>query len=169
MLCERCGKNPATTYYKEVVNGKTKEIHLCSECAEELGNGLFQGMNGFADFGLSSLLGSLFAQSMPVPATSVKRCSSCGTSFEELAQNAQAGCANCYKEFYTQLLPSIERIHGKTRHIGKVPASASKELRQHRELEELRQRLADAVNAQEYEKAAELRDKIRGLEGENGK
>lgn len=166
MLCDKCGKNPATTYYKEIINGNVREVHLCEDCARELGFGAFAGLGGFGDFGLGNLLGSLFPQQdVPTaPLTRSKRCSVCGTSFEEFTQSAQAGCANCYREFYRELLPWVERIHGKTRHIGKVPKSASQEVKKRRTLEELRRQLNDAVSAQEYEKAAKLRDQIRGME-----
>lgn len=169
MLCERCGKNQATTYFKEVINGKVRELHLCRECSEELGSEFFTGVGNFADFGFGSLLGSLFSQALPTMPAPQKRCSYCGCSLEELAQNGQVGCPHCYQEFYGQLLPSIERIHGKTRHIGKVPHSASGGLRLHREIEELKRELNEAVAAQEYEKAAQLRDKINALQAEEQK
>lgn len=165
MLCERCGKNPATAYFKEIVNGQVREMHLCAKCSQELGSPLMPGMAGLADFGLGSLLGSLFTQSLPETPVQEKRCSFCGCGLSELAQKGQVGCPHCYREFYQQLLPSIERIHGKTRHVGKVPKSAPDGLRVHRELEELKRGLSQAVAAQEYEKAAQLRDRIRALEG----
>ena len=35
MKCEKCGKNEATMYYKETINGVTREMHLCPECAQK--------------------------------------------------------------------------------------------------------------------------------------
>jgi protein arginine kinase activator len=168
MLCEKCGKNQANTLIRESINGNVKEIHLCGECAAELGyNNLFHTFNPFEDMAvnLQGILGSLFSQGLPeqtVP--SGKKCSFCGTTFEELAQSAMAGCANCYHEFYQELLPSIQRIHGKTRHVGKIPGTAGKELKLKKELEGLQKQLSDLVAAQEYEKAAILRDQIKDLE-----
>lgn len=168
MLCEKCGKNQANTLIRESINGNVKEVHLCAECAAELGyNNLFSTFNPFEDmsFGLQGILGSIFSQSLPVQTQeSGKRCSFCGTTFEELAQSAMAGCANCYSEFYQELLPSIQRIHGKTRHVGKIPGTAGKALKLKKELESLKQQLNDMVAAQEYEKAAVLRDKIKDVE-----
>lgn len=168
MLCEKCGKNPATTHLKQVINGKASELHLCSQCAQELGyNNIFQHFNPFddIDFNIGNFLGSLFSQYKPTTQTlTPQRCEFCGTTFEELAETAKAGCSHCYQAFYNQLLPSIQRIHGKTRHVGKVPSSASVNLKLRRELDGLKQQLDSAVNAQEYEKAAELRDKIKDIE-----
>lgn len=168
MLCERCKKREATTHLREVINGDVKETHLCSECASELGyDSIFTNFNPFSMMGVNigNFLGGLFTQTLPERAVDDgRRCSFCGTTFEELANSAKAGCANCYKEFYNDLIPSIQRVHGKTRHIGKIPGRAGKEMRLQQEITNLRQQLGDAVSKQEYEKAAELRDKIKDME-----
>lgn len=169
MLCEKCGKNPANTHLKQVINGNAQEMHLCSECAEELGYGVFSGFNPFNDLmpSLNSFLGGLFTQMLPQQTlNSPRKCSFCGSSFEEIAQNARVGCANCYTEFNTQLLPSIQRIHGKTKHVGKIPVSASNHLKLRHELEDLKLKINEAVAAQDYENAANIRDKIKEIEGQ---
>jgi protein arginine kinase activator len=169
MLCEKCGKNPANTHIKQMVNGEVQEMHLCSECVKELGYEIFSSFSPFEDLmpSIGSFLGGLFTQSMPQQAlSSPKKCSFCGSSFEEIAQNARVGCANCYSEFYTQLLPSIQRMHGKTKHTGKIPVSASDHLKLRHELESLKHKLEESVAAQDYENAAILRDKIKEIEGQ---
>ena len=65
MKCEKCGKNEATMYYKETVNGVTREMHLCPECAqkENLGGAFenaFQSMNHFWSDPFHSFLGGGF-------------------------------------------------------------------------------------------------------------
>ena len=168
MLCERCGKREATTHLRESINGAAREIHLCGECAHEMGyDHMFMNFNPFEEMAMDmqGILGGLFSQSLP--AHSVEeghKCSFCGTTFEELARTAKAGCANCYHEFYRELLPSIERIHGKTRHVGKIPGTAGRELKLRREIESLKKQLGEAVAAQEFEKAAQLRDQIKERE-----
>lgn len=167
MLCERCQKEEATTHIKENINGDSKELHLCDECAKQLGyEKMFAEFNPFEDMAvnLQGFLGSLFSQGMPGRTIEDKRCSFCGTTFEELASNAKAGCANCYKEFYNELLPSLARIHGKTSHVGKIPGTAGREIKLKREVESKRKQLQEAVIAQEYETAAKLRDEIKELE-----
>lgn len=168
MLCERCKKREATTHLREVINGNVKETHLCSECASELGyDSIFTNFSPFGMMGMNigNFLGGLFAQGMPeIAPESDRRCSFCGTTLEEMANSAKAGCAHCYKEFYNELIPSIQRIHGRTRHIGKIPGRAGKQMRLQQEIAELKRQLGDAVQKQEYEKAAELRDKIKEME-----
>lgn len=167
MLCERCKKKEATTHLRESINGSVRELHLCEDCAAQLGyDKIFPVFNPFENYGmnLQDFLGSMFSQTAAQSIGSGKRCEFCGTTFEELAQSAMAGCAHCYEMFYKDLLPSIQRIHGKTRHIGKIPGTAGKALKQKKELESLKQQMSEAVAAQEFEKAAGLRDKIREIE-----
>lgn len=163
MLCQNCGKNPATTHLKKTINGETTELHLCASCAKK--QGLDNMWNSFG-FDLGDFWGSLFADPSTRVMADAVRCSGCGKSFEEIVKSGKAGCPACYTTFYDRLLPSIQRIHGKAQHTGKVPPQAGEPLRRERELDALKKQLADAIAAQEYEKCAELRDRIQGLEGE---
>ncbi len=163
MVCQNCGKNEATTHLKRIINGETAETHLCSHCASAMGYGsMFSGM------GLS--LGDLFSGffgDVPVSKLSnrVIRCEKCGCSFDDIAKNGKVGCADCYRIFFDKLRPSIQRIHGKTEHQGKLPMGAGEDVRNAHRLSELRAELNRAIDEQNFEKAARLRDEIRAMEG----
>ena len=163
MLCQNCKINKATTHIKRIVNGESAACHLCRECAFSLGFS-----DSFTDFGinLSELFGG-FLGDLPVSAISSRavRCEKCGSTFDDIAKSGKMGCADCYSLFYDKLLPSLQRLHGKTNHEGKVPGSAAGYIKKERELGALRQELNSAVSAQNFERAAELRDKIKDLEG----
>ncbi len=159
MLCQSCEKRQATTHIKTILNGELKEFNLCPECAAKLGYGSFFGNFGFD---LDKLFGS-FMEGFGTTKTS-KRCKFCGSSFEDIAKSGKVGCAQCYDEFYDELLPSIQRIHGRTSHAGKLARSAGAEVKIKNEMSQCRYELEQAVKAQEFEKAAELRDRIRELE-----
>lgn len=163
MMCQNCNKNTATTFIQRTVNGKTATLHLCGECAAKQGVSLWNG------FDLGDFWGHLFAEPTARATAESMRCEGCGHSFREIASSGRAGCPSCYTTFYERLLPSIERIHGKARHMGKTPSGAGAEIRRERELEELKQQLNDSVAKQEYEVCAELRDRIRQLESESGR
>lgn len=166
MICQSCGKRTATTHIKTVVNGKLTEVHLCEECAREKGYG-----NWFShwDLDLGSMLSGLLGSAK---SGEVRRCEKCGASFEEIARTGKVGCAECYRTFRAQLLPVIQRIHGAARHKGKVPGGSALRLSEQANkivpaaspLEEKRRQLAKAIEAQEFEKAAVLRDEIKELE-----
>ena len=161
MTCQSCGKNPATTHVKKTINGKTTELHLCAACAAKQGlNTVWNGLG----LDLGNFWGSLFAEPAAREQGDTVRCACCGSSFADIARSGKAGCPACYTTYYDRLLPSIRRIHGKTRHTGKMPAAAGQEARREKELEQLKKQLAESIANQEYEKCAELRDSIRALE-----
>ncbi len=169
MICQACGKRTATTHIKTVVNGKLTEYHLCSECAAEKGYGsLFSGWG--ADFG--SMLGGLMGGGRRRE-EQVLRCGKCGSTFDEISRTGKIGCAECYKTFRSRLLPVIQRIHGSARHTGKTPGSSALRIAdsqtgimpvQESPLEEKKRLLKKAIEAQEFEQAAILRDEIKEME-----
>lgn len=155
MKCERCKKNDAGVYYKETVNGITKEYHLCSKCFAEMN---VAGMEDFSPF----KFGSFFAPKMNFsPLEQRKKCTLCGSSFDDVIREGKLGCSECYKVFERELKPSVEKIHGETSYIPR-----KKEEKEKTELEILKEKLNEAVANEEYEKAAELRDKIKDKEAE---
>lgn len=163
MVCQNCERSEATTHIKRVVNGDTAETHLCADCATHLGYGDF-----FSGFGLNlgELFGGILENGLP-EAKSAKalRCSKCGCSFEDIVRDGKLGCAQCYTTFYDKLLPSLQRIHGRIEHNGKVSKIAEKSTKKKSHLEKLREDLNAAIEEQNFEQAAKLRDEIKGMEG----
>lgn len=159
MLCQQCGLHPATTHIRTSINGVQQEQMLCSECAAK------QGYHGLSSLFTGGLLGSLLKNDLSgTTAEGAIRCTRCGISFEEIARSGKVGCADCYKQFREKLTPTVERLHGKADHLGKVPNHKPAEP-QKSKLEELKEQLAKAIEAQEFEQAAVLRDAIREMEG----
>lgn len=161
MMCENCGKNPATTHLKTVVNGVVHENHLCSYCAANSGYSNIGGLS------LTNMLASMFGESISSGKPISKRCECCGASFLDIAQSGRVGCSECYTTFKKELLPSLNRLHGKAIHIGNAPKEEKKEETVAKKIQKLKSRLAELVKAEEFEQAAKLRDEIRALEGEN--
>lgn len=164
MLCQKCGQNSATTYYQQTVNGKTITMHLCSSCAGKLSAGTI-----FQNFNINDMFsGFLTNTDHEVSAASKKECTKCHTTMKEIMKTGKVGCDECYHVFYRELSPSIEKIHGKSTHIGKISASADFKWKKKAELEQLKINMQQAVQKQEFERAAEWRDKIKNLEEELG-
>ena len=159
MLCQSCEKRQASTHIKTILNGELREFDLCPECAAKLGYGSF--FNNFG-YDIDKLFGSFMDSNEGRKKT--KRCNFCGSSFDEIAKTGKVGCAHCYEEFYDELLPSIRRIHGRTNHTGKLARSAGTEVKVRNEITKCKYELEQAIKTQEFEKAAELRDKIKELE-----
>ncbi len=173
MLCQKCKKNEATTYIKTNVNGDVHEYHLCADCAAELkGSGAFGTMfdfdnifNPMSGFDLvSGLLTSPFGGFGGMPSIGAgKRCAVCGSDFSSIAKSGKAGCPNCYAEFKSRLAPTIKKIHGNTVHCGKH-SKVTVEQSNENEIAALKKQLDEAVKTENYELAAELRDKIKAME-----
>ncbi len=162
MLCEKCGKNIATTHIKTVVNGAVHKLSLCNECA---------AMEGYGDIGslqLGQMLASFFGDtdSRKIANTEL-RCDCCNSSFSDIAKSGRAGCPECYKTFYNELLPYIKRIHGSTHHSGIAPHTEDKKAPAEETVDELRAELLKLIEQENFEQAAVIRDKIKVLE-ENG-
>ncbi len=169
MLCDICHKNEATIHIQEIVGNQKKAMHLCGECAAAK-----QAAAGF-DFGpfnLAEVLYKLSGQQPPAkdggadnphPALT---CPKCGWDEQKLRRTGQLGCAHCYTVFAPLLAEALKNMHRGASHLGKHPAGGSEalELRQCRDrLNQLQKQLQQAVEAEEYENAALLRDRINAL------
>ncbi|MBQ2668676.1 MAG: UvrB/UvrC motif-containing protein [Clostridia bacterium] len=168
MVCQNCGKKTATAHIKTIVNGTLTEYDLCTDCAREKGyTNFFKEMH--LDFG--SLMGGFIGGASPQ--STVVRCPSCGASFAEISESGKIGCAECYGFFREKLMPTIRRIHGSARHKGKIPGTAALRIVEpagkmtvlaQPQIEKKKTELKKAIEEQNFEYAAELRDEIRELE-----
>jgi len=164
LLCEECGKRPATVHVQKIVNGQKSESHLCQECATSKGelNIFLQPFS--VNSLLSAMLGAEAADPRAIAVQKGARCSVCGLTYEDFARIGKLGCGNCYEAFQKPLEGLLRRIHGSDRHVGKVPAKGDQGAAARRHLDDLRAQLAGAIQAEEYEKAATIRDMIRDVE-----
>ena len=140
---------------------------MCEECAEH------EGLAIKSQIPLNELLSTLLAsQSAPksepvaeVAAEDEKSCSSCGMTMKEFQQGRLLGCSNDYEELSDSLEPIIEKNQGgHTTHKGKVPANAPEDSKKQIEILNLRRQLEDAVENENYENAAQIRDRIEHLQ-----
>ncbi len=161
MLCELCKQMQATVHLTEIVNDQMTELHLCEACANQ------KGAQVESHFGLSDLLSGLADFSKPqepeeVPA---KACPTCGMSFDDFRKVGRLGCAECYATFKRSLGSLLKRIHGSPIHLGKSPMRLIKPTKVAKtEMAELKRKLEHAIEKEEFEEAARLRDQIRRAE-----
>lgn len=160
--CQSCGENPATVHLTEIVGGEKREKHLCEQCAA--GEGISTGK---APVSLNEWLTSFVMQQSGGAGgkSSNAACGNCGLTFDEFRQRGLLGCPECYESFEEQLTPLLERAHENvTYHLGKTPTKVDKGQRKQYELIDLRRKLRTAVETEDYEQAAQLRDRISELE-----
>jgi protein arginine kinase activator len=164
MTCERCGSRTATVRYAEVVDGTVTTRHLCSECASERGvTGSLTPLSGPL---VNILMGLLEGGGEAGTAGAGPTCPRCGLAYAEFRRVGRLGCGTCYETFGAQLLPLLRRIHGSAEHLGCSPSEISGDHLRRREITELKGELTRAVQTEDYERAAELRDTIRARECE---
>ena len=165
MLCDECGKRPATVHITKIENGNKTDIHLCEQCAMSK-----NPMNINTSFSINDLLAGILNNTPSLPVKmdllDVPKCSVCGLNFNQFRQTGRFGCSNCYKVFGGRLNPIFQRLHGNISHTGKIPIRAGGSMRKVREIEKLRSELSNVIKNEEYERAAEIRDRIRELEKE---
>ncbi len=166
-MCERCGQRAAQVHFSRVVNGEKSERFLCEDCARE--EGAFHFMLG-PQFTVQHVLGGLIGNgpqmaNRETQAASEHSCPHCGYTYREFAESGRLGCDRCYEAFQNELNPLILRLHGRVQHRGKLPQRGAHALSVRRELDSLRDRMADAIKREAFEEAAEIRDQIRRIEG----
>jgi len=178
MLCERCRERQAEIHIRHLKNGKTVEFHLCHKCAEDMSRkGLLPDLS--FDMPAENLIAGLFPQGphgngapdtieeAADPAVNVT-CPSCGLDYAGFRKSGKFGCADCYVAFSEQVRPLLRKIHGSESHRGARPAVSAVQDASDPDVKTLKARLREAVDREEYERAADLRDRIRMLEGISG-
>jgi protein arginine kinase activator len=165
LYCDVCKDKPATVHLTQMINGEKIDMHLCTECAAKKGFLLFDVNNKFSmpNF-LGSFLGSNFNLQDVHALNKENKCPNCGMSFSDIRQTGKLGCSECYKAFDRELEPTLRRIHGNSKHIGKIPIRGGQKVHLKKEIEELKLSLQQAINSENYEKAAEIRDQIKAME-----
>ncbi len=170
MVCQNCEDREAEVHLTQIVDDEMTTVHLCSQCAAE------QGIHSHSEEGPSSgPLADFLAQSgkgvgeSSVPARP-DGCSYCGTTLADFRRTGRLGCPQCWSHFEDQLRPLMRRIHGSTEHVGKLyVGSESESDERFTRISTLKLRLERAIESENFEKAAELRDRIEDLEAEGAR
>ncbi len=160
MVCEVCKQSQATVHLTEIVNEQMTELHLCESCANQ------KGAQVESHFGLSDLLSGLaeFSKTQEPEEVTSKACPTCGMTYDDFRKVGRLGCAQCYQTFKRSLGSLLKRIHGSPIHLGKSPVRLTKPSKTKGEITELRRKLERAIEREEFEEAAKLRDQIRRYE-----
>ena len=162
MLCHECNKREATVHLTQIVNNEKMVISLCKECAAQKG---FHSPLENVPFPLSEILSGIISQQFPLNSEieSDLECPNCELTFEGFVRQGRFGCGQCYSAFRPRLEMIMRKIHGSSLHKGKLPASGSNELMPIKEEERLESELKKAIESEEFERAADLRDKLATL------
>ena len=163
MKCSNCGEREGVVSLTQIVEGDVRTVSLCAKCAEE--KGIETGV-GVAETPLGGFLAALQESAdpdAPLTAALEARCSGCGATLRDFRETGRVGCAECYHSFDAPLRELLRRLHGSTHHTGKryTGVAALPVLAPPATLRELRDQLRRAIEAEQFELAAELRDRLR--------
>jgi protein arginine kinase activator len=168
MRCEHCREREAIIHLTQIQNAQVTTLHLCEPCAAEKGieTGTPSGKFPLQDF--LATLGKGGAE--PAGTGPDVACPACGATLRDFRQTGRLGCAECYRVFEAPLRDLLRRLHGSARHVGEMygqepaPIAVLTPAPVPDALTDLRERLRRAIETEDFELAAELRDRIRGLE-----
>lgn len=165
MQCQECGERPATLHFTKIVNGEKTELHICESCARDKGEFIPGTQSGFSIHNLiSGLLDVETAKVGAMAKQAALKCETCGMTYSQFSKVGRFGCSDCYKRFSERLEPLLKRVHGNTMHSGKVPKRTGGVLRVKREINELKKEMQGYIEREDFEMAAQLRDRVRQLE-----
>jgi protein arginine kinase activator len=165
MICEECGKKPSMVHLTKIINGEKNELHLCEDCAKDMGEFIPGALNHLSINHLFSGLLNFEPQATTKSHhPNVIRCEHCGLTYNQFSKIGRFGCGHCYKSFSERLEPLLKRVHGNVYHVGKVPKRTGGVLSVKREVELLKQEMINYIQQEEFEQAAKIRDQIRELE-----
>jgi protein arginine kinase activator len=162
MQCDKCGKSEAIIHLTKIEDNEMNTFHLCESCAAS------EGLETSGSTSAAPLTDFLAQMGKSVAAETVAtagECPSCGLTLNDFKRTGRLGCASCYSQLDHHLRGLLRRLHGGTQHVGKVVAPAdSAQSDQMARITSLRRSLQLAVDSEDFERAAALRDQIRRLE-----
>jgi protein arginine kinase activator len=161
MQCCVCKEKPATVHLTQIVGEKVQKLDLCQDCAKA------KGVDDPTSFAMADLMLGLGAsQELDPSAGAVEaKCPHCGFSQADFKKSGRLGCPDCYRTFAEGLSSLLKTMHKGTRHSGKTPEALKQSRETTDRLKALQKKLTKAIDDENYETAAALRDEIKTLGG----
>jgi protein arginine kinase activator len=164
MPCDQCHEREAVIHLTQIVNEQVTTLHLCERCAAEKG---VESASSVTKTPLGTFLAQMskgVGDQIQAPKTG-ETCARCGGSLQDFRESGRLGCPECYRSFEAPLRDLLRRLHGSTHHVGERYAERGNGTADHRQAAaDLREQLRLAVETENFELAAELRDRLRVLE-----
>jgi protein arginine kinase activator len=159
MLCSVCKEKPATVHYTKIDGGEMHKVDLCEACAKT------KGVNDPTSFSLADMLLGLGAAKEVEESAggSDLKCPKCGFTHADFKKAGRLGCSTCYQTFSEGLEGLLKTMHKGTRHIGKVPAGMQQARVLTEKVKALQKKLGKAIEDENFEAAAALRDELKQL------
>ena len=164
MTCEICGKSDARIRIRQIIGTESRELSICESCARE--RGIIEGGEEGLAQNAAWFLQGLF-EDIPGKPPSTRGCPLCGTRLRDLRSSRRAGCSGCYETFGREIRKLLHLGEGEKAYRGKLPRRILSYKMFFIDRENLKTQLEFALDNEDYEKAAQLRDRIQGLGGDD--
>ena len=168
MLCDNCKERDAIINLTQVEHDSKVTLHLCEQCAQqkgvETGGAVLKSPLG--NFLGAVVKGGNIGGALVPTSADALRCPGCGSTLRAFRDSGRLGCDQCYASFDAHLRDLLRRLHGSSQHVGEryeAPGEGGRDDPRSKLLE-LKAQLRRAVEGENFELAAELRDRIRVLE-----
>lgn len=162
MLCDVCRELDASVHLTQAVEGEVRQRHLCAKCAAE--QGIETTVTAPPKNVLGEFLQAVQQQAGATPSESA-RCTYCSMTLRDFRSTGRLGCSRCYTTFEPSLRELLRRVQGSAKHVGRRYVPPEPEvLERATTIGELRDRLRRAIENEDFEVAATLRDQIRDVE-----
>ena len=176
MLCDLCDQNEASIHIQEVIDGHKKSVHFCGTCATKKKIKVKPSEDlGFAKFAYncSFLMDERQKQKKD---RSQLSCPECNHTSDDFQKTGRLGCSQCYTTFKEILIYVLPLMHKDLIHKGKtikklesmpieLPARGPSKNSQIKKVNEIEKNLQTAIENENFELAAILRDKLVKIKG----
>ena len=165
MKCHSCGKEDAVINIRQIIGSEIKDISLCKSCAEARG---ILGPDNKIELSLTQILNGLLESKTAAEKPDTQECPGCGLKVLDVAKEGRMGCPECANSFHREIRKFLGKNGIEPQHKGRLPRSLQtlKTLLFDREI--LKNELNSALESEDYESAARIRDQIRKLEETSG-
>lgn len=159
MKCEKCNKKEACYHSTLIVNGNSKSVHLCEDCARKEGF-LSDNRNDIFDVFFDNFT-KPFDDMFNFDSIDKFICSSCGTNFDEFRKNHYLGCNNCFDNFYNKIDNFFKSADIES--DDKIEFRTPKKTKLDEQIDEMQEKLNLAVKEERYEDAAKINKDLKAL------
>lgn len=164
MLCDNCKERDAVVHLTRIVDNAVTQLHLCEKCAAAKG---VETTLSVPQHPLGDILQAV-QQQATATSEDAAACAFCGATARDFRATGRLGCPHCYDAMERSLRELLRRLHGSSRHVGyRYEAPAAHLVDKPDTLHDLRDRLRRAIETEQFEVAAQLRDRIKALETES--
>ncbi|UCD18485.1 MAG: UvrB/UvrC motif-containing protein [Candidatus Zixiibacteriota bacterium] len=167
MVCQKCKKKQASIHFTKIVDNEKVTLSICGDCAAEMG---FHSPLDNVPFPLAEILSGMVQQELSHEKKEDMpdlECENCGLTFENFSRQGRFGCGSCYKAFRPRLDMIMRKLHGSSLHKGKPPVADQDQAHSIQEEGRLESELKKAIDAEDFERAADLRDKLKAMRESN--